>query len=317
MSASPGIFATLVAFVAPLAVAGVAQAGSDYDPCKPVCIQGKCYQTKVDKEKCKKKECKRLCSQWDLQCKRKCEYGPGKCEKIKYSVDKYQCVTKCPKWDTNCKRGCHFDPCHKKHDDDCHDTDVRPDSVCNILSGAAAASACSPLSVERACFSSLEGDDDLYTVATCTGDLVTQCTSEVMNGGALFCDGYYVGAPICANDLDVDLDDEVAPTPTPDVDPGACLAPELTAELSCSVASGMSCALLCEPSATEIWCIQALGEDADWHSFTSCQTSLLDSCAAGCEGDGAVFCDGWIYGGDPACLSQGPDASRLCLGPGC
>lgn len=323
MSARPGIIACiariapLAAFVAPLALAGIAHAGYDFDPCKPICIKGKCYQTKADKEKCKKKECKKLCSKWDKGCKKKCEYGPSKCKKIKYNLDKYQCVKKCSTWDKQCKDACYFDPCHKKDDDDCHDVGVGPDSICTVLSGAAAADSCTPLSVERACFAGLEWDDDLSTVATCTSDLVAECEAEVTGGGALFCDGYYVGAPICANDLDVPLQDEAAPIPTTDVDPGACMSPELSAELSCSVASGMSCALLCEPAATEVWCLAALGEDADWHAFTGCQSALLDECAAGCEGEGAVFCDGWIFGGESTCLGLGADASRLCLGPGC
>ena len=298
MYAKLGILATIAAFIAPMTLTSTASAGIDQDECKPVCHQGKCYEPKVDKEVCKKKKCRTKCAKWDKNCKKKCDYGPGKCQKVKYKVDNIQCISKCPKWDTNCKSKCTFDPCHKDFEDNCYDVPIDPKQACTVLTGAEGASACSPVSVGPACFASLDAGDDIYSVASCTSELVAQCEADVASGGALFCGGHYVGTPICAADLEVDIDQELAYAPPagPDLGLAECLSPQVSQSLACERTSGAECSLQCDPLATEVWCLAALGEAAEWSDFTACQGSLMDRCAASCAGEGAVFCDGWIFG---------------------
>lgn len=308
MFAKLGILATIAAFVAPMTLTSTASAGYDQDECKPVCHQGKCYEPKVDKEVCKKKKCRTKCAKWDKNCKKKCDYGPGKCKKVKYSVDSLSCILKCPKWDSNCKSKCTYDPCHKKHDDSCY-VPVDPKQTCNVFAGADAASACSPTSVADACAASLDAADDIYSFASCTSEMVAQCEAEVADGGALFCDGIYVGSPICAAGIEAEIDLDLAyeAPSAPELRLDACIAPEVSGALACDLTTGTACTMQCDALATEVWCLAALGEEADWQAFSSCQSELMASCARSCEGDGALFCDGWIYGGASSCAAPAPE----------
>lgn len=193
----------------------------------------------------------------------------------------------------------------------CFDIDVELGAACALVADVDADLYCDPLSVEAACVAELGVDCGVEAFAACVVDMTAHCAAEIEAGGALFCDGLFVGADICLGgligveldadacfDVDLDLDVDV----DLDLDLDACLDVELDADVACGVEVDAACAAKCSPAAVEAACVAELGLDCELHAFAACQVELIADCVAQCELGGAVFCDGDIYVGADICL---------------
>ncbi len=99
---------------------------------------------------------------------------------------------------------------------DCLGVDIAVGASCGVLAGVGAALECDARSVEAACLAELGGGRSSETLAACTAELTAHCVAEVDAGGALFCDGHFVGAGSCLAGIDVDVK----------IDAEACVAGE-------------------------------------------------------------------------------------------
>ncbi|MBZ5714650.1 hypothetical protein [Nannocystis pusilla] len=194
---------------------------------------------------------------------------------------------------------------------DCFDIDVGLGADCALVTDVDAALYCNPLSVEAACIAELGLDCGLDAFIACVADMTAHCEAEIEAGGALFCDGVFVGADVCLGGLglgldidldldacfDVDLDVDV----DLDLDIDICLDLGLGVDVDCEVALGAECMAACSPVAVEAACLLELGEDCSFHEFASCQADLIAHCEAACHLGGALFCDGDIYAGFGFC----------------
>jgi hypothetical protein len=189
----------------------------------------------------------------------------------------------------------------------CFDLDLGLGAACALVADVDADLYCDPLSVEAACIAELGVDCGVEAFAACVVDMTAHCAAEIEAGGALFCDGLFVGADGCFGGLlgalldidacfDVDLDVDV------DLDLGVCHDVELDADVECGVEVDAACAAKCTPAAVEAACVAELGLDCDLHAFAACQVELIADCVVACELDGAAFCDGEIYVGAGSCI---------------
>lgn len=202
----------------------------------------------------------------------------------------------------------------------CFDIDVALGAVCGVVADVDANIACNPLSVEAACYAELGKDCGLEEFIACTAELTAQCKAELAAGGALFCDGVFVGADICLGGLldlnlgidldvdaclDVDLDADLdldGLLGLIDIGLGICLDVTLDANVSCDIAVGDLCIDLVVPDAVEQPCLDILGENCSNHEFAACQTELLKNMESDCDLGGAAICDADIYVGADICL---------------
>jgi hypothetical protein len=193
----------------------------------------------------------------------------------------------------------------------CFDIDLDLGAACTVVAGVDASLYCDPLSVEAVCAAELGLNPDIEVWAACLAQVTAHCEAEIEAGGALFCDGLFVGADICLGgllgiDLDVDaaLDVDLGLDVDLDLDLGvdACFDVDLDVGVDCEVALGLECIAKCDPLAVQAACLVELGLDADLHAFAACEAALIAHCYAACELDGALFCDGDIYVGAGSCL---------------
>jgi hypothetical protein len=205
---------------------------------------------------------------------------------------------------------------------DCLGVDVELGANCVVLAGVDALVECNPLSVEAACLAELGVDCGLEAFVACTAELTAHCQAEVLAGGALFCDGAFIGADICLGGLDVDVnvdadacvDIDLGGDVDLDIDLDAdiCLDLDLDVSLDCEVEVDAACHAKCDPIAVEAACYAELGADCeDLHAFAACQADVIANCHAQCDLDGALFCDGDIYAGADICIDVG---LGICLG---
>ncbi|MEZ4452954.1 MAG: hypothetical protein R3B09_26075 [Nannocystaceae bacterium] len=194
---------------------------------------------------------------------------------------------------------------------ECFDVDIDVGATCGIVVDLDASLVCDPLSVEAACLAKLgvDADDegiDVDAFVACTAELVAACEADVEAGGALFCDGHYIGGDLCLGGIDVDIDlDADACLDLDidvDVDLGLCLDLNLNLDLNCTVEAGVGCAAKCDPISVKAFCIAELGEDCGVDALAACLVEAEAQCVAQCEADGALFCDGGIYAGADLCL---------------
>lgn len=202
----------------------------------------------------------------------------------------------------------------------CFNVDVDLGAVCGVVADVDANIACNPLSVEAACYAELGKDCGLEAFIACTAEVTAQCKAELEAGGALFCDGAFIGADICLGgllDLDLGIDLDVDACLDVDLDAdldldgllglvdiglGICLDVTLDANVSCDISVGDACKQACVPDAVEQPCLDILGENCTNHEFAACQTELLKNMESDCDLGGAVLCDADIYVGADICL---------------
>lgn len=192
----------------------------------------------------------------------------------------------------------------------CFDLGLRFGADCAVVAGVDASLYCDPLSVEAVCVAEVGLDADLEVFADCLAQVTAHCKAEVEAGGALFCEGEFVGADTCLLGLigvDLDLDACFDVDLGADVDLGidlgvdACFDVGLDVAVGCEVELGLGCLAKCDPLAVELACLAELGVDADLHAFAACEASLVAHCLAACTLGGALFCDGDIYVGAASC----------------
>jgi len=199
---------------------------------------------------------------------------------------------------------------------DCLGVDIVVGAKCGVLAGVEAALECDPLSVEAACIAELGADCGIQAFAACTAEMTAHCQAEVQAGGALFCDGNFIGADTCLGDIDVDVD--IDTEDCVDVDLGedvdlnidlnasVCLDLELGLNAKCYIKAGAQCHAACGPIAVEAACEGEFdGSNDELHAFAACQAGLIAQCHANCDADGSLFCDGTIYAGAELCLDVG------------
>ena len=196
---------------------------------------------------------------------------------------------------------------------DCFGVDIEVGAACGVLVGVDALLECDPLSVEAACIAELGEDCGIEAFAACTAQLTAHCEAEVKAGGALFCDGVFVGADTCLGGIDVDVDVDVDACVDVDLDADldldldldVCLDLNLGLNLGCKVAVDAACHAKCDPIAVEAKCEAELGDDCELHEYAACEAEVIAQCHADCEADGAVFCKGGVYVGADLCLDLG------------
>lgn len=88
----------------------------------------------------------------------------------------------------------------------CLGVDIEVGASCGVLTGAGAVRECDPLTTEAACVAELGPGSGVEAFAACTAKLTAHCAAEVQAGGALFCDGDFIGAATCLGQLDVDVE---------------------------------------------------------------------------------------------------------------
>lgn len=199
---------------------------------------------------------------------------------------------------------------------DCLGVDIAVKAECGVLAGAKAALECNPLSVEAACIAELGVDCGVEAFAACTAELTAHCEAEALAGGALFCDGNFIGADTCLGNIDVDV--KIDAEGCVDVDLGddvdleidleasVCLDLSLDLGAECYISLGAECHAKCDPIAVEAACEAEFdGDDDELHAFAACQAGLLAQCHANCDANGSLFCDGTIYAGADLCLDVG------------
>ncbi len=195
---------------------------------------------------------------------------------------------------------------------DCLGVEIEVGASCGVLTGAAAALECDPLSVEAGCIAELGPDCGGEAFAACTAALTAHCEAEVQAGGALFCGGTFIGADTCLGQIDVDVDIDAEACVDVDLggdvdlDRGVCrdLGPGLGAQ--CHVSLGAQCHAKCDPAAARAACAAELGGgDDELHAFAACQAAAIVQCDADCDGDGALFCEGSSYAGAGLCKTVG------------
>ncbi|MDC0721441.1 hypothetical protein [Nannocystis bainbridge] len=166
---------------------------------------------------------------------------------------------------------------------------------------------CDPVSVAEACLVQLGPGPDIHDFADCLGDMVALCEAEIEDGGALFCDGLFVGADACLLgliDLDIDIDIDLFPDVdlVPDLEFDECTDLGFDLETDCEVQEGLDCLAQCDPIAVEPACSVQLDFNDDLHLFAFCAAELMSDCLEACVTGGALFCDGDIYVGPSSCL---------------
>ncbi|WAS92461.1 hypothetical protein [Nannocystis punicea] len=189
----------------------------------------------------------------------------------------------------------------------CFDIDVGLGADCAIVADVDAELYCNPLSVEAACIAELGLDCGLDAFLGCVADMTAHCEAEIEAGGALFCDGVFLGADACLGglggllgidiDLDIDACFDVDLGVDVDLDVDICLDVGLGVDVDCDVALGVECLAKCDPVAVEAACLVELGDDCSLHEMAACQAGLIAHCEAACNLGGALFCDGDIYAG--------------------
>lgn len=197
----------------------------------------------------------------------------------------------------------------------CFDIDLELGAACGIVADVDAELYCNPLSVEAACYAELGVDCGLDAFAACVAEVTAHCQAEIEAGGALFCDGVFIGAETCLwglldDDIDLDVDAcfdvdlgvDVDIDIDIDLDLNPCIDLDLDADVECGVAVGLECVAQCTPLAVEAACIAKLGEDCELHDFAACQVELIGECVAACDLDGALFCGAGIFAGLDICL---------------
>ena len=193
-------------------------------------------------------------------------------------------------------------------EDECFGVDIDVGADCGILAGLDLFAECDPLAVEAACIAELGVDCGVEAFAACTASLVAQCQAELEAGGALFCDGHFIGGDSCLGDIDVDVNIDVDACVDLDVDVDVdldldlCLDVDLDLDLDCGLEVGAECYAACDPIAVEAWCYAELGYDCELDAFAACQAQVLAQCWADCDVEGALFCDGGVYVGADICL---------------
>lgn len=196
---------------------------------------------------------------------------------------------------------------------DCLGVDIEVGAKCGIVAGVDALLECDPLSVEAACIAELGLDCGLEAFAACTAELTAHCKAEVEAGGALFCDGHFIGGDNCLGGIDVDVDIDgdacvdvdLGGDIELDLDLGLCLDLDLDLNLDCEVYVDAECHAKCDPIAVQAECEAELGLDCELHEYAACQAEVMADCHAKCDVDGALFCDGYIYAGADICLGLG------------
>ena len=199
---------------------------------------------------------------------------------------------------------------------DCFGVDIEKHADCGILVGVDAMLECNPLSVEAACVAELGANCGLAAFAACTAALTAHCEAELLAGGALFCEGHFIGADACLGGIDVDIDldaDECVDVDLGgdvdlddfDVDLGLCLDLDLGLGVDCYIAQDAGCHAKCDPIAAEAYCGARISDDDEIHAYAACQAEVVAHCHEQCDDDGAVFCDGDIYAGADLCLGVG------------
>lgn len=189
----------------------------------------------------------------------------------------------------------------------CFDVAVELGAACALVADVDADLYCDPLTVEAACVAELGVDCGVEAFAACVVAMTAHCAAEIEAGGALFCDGLFVGADACLGglvgvELDADACFDVELEVDVDLDLDVCLDVELDADVACAVEVDAACAAKCTPAAVEAACVAEIGLDGDLHAFAACQVELIADCLAACELGGAAFCGGEIYVGAGACL---------------
>jgi hypothetical protein len=194
---------------------------------------------------------------------------------------------------------------------DCLGVDIDVGASCGVVAGLDFWAECNPLAVEAACIAELGEDCGIEAFAACTAELVAHCQAELEAGGALFCDGVFVGADVCLGGIDVDVDIDLEGDTCIlgedidvdlDVDLDLCLDLDLGLNLDCAVEVGAECLAACDPIAVEAKCYAELGYDCSLEAFAACQVEAIAECCADCELGGALFCDGGVYVGADICL---------------
>ena len=196
---------------------------------------------------------------------------------------------------------------------DCFGVDIEVGASCGVVVGVDALLECNPLSVEAACIAELGEDCGIDAFLACTAELTAHCEAELNAGGALFCDGVFVGADTCLGGIDVDVDVDVDACVDVDLDADldldldldVCLDLNLGLNLGCKVAVDAACHAKCDPIAVEAKCEAELGDDCELHEYAACEAEVIAQCHADCEADGAVFCKGGVYVGADLCLDLG------------
>ena len=199
---------------------------------------------------------------------------------------------------------------------DCLGVEIDVGAKCGVLAGAGAALECDPLSVEAACIAELGVDCDALAFAACTAELTAHCEAEVQAGGALFCDGNFLGADTCLGEIDVDVDIDAEACVDVDlggdvdvefdIDSDICLDLDLGLGAQCYISLGAACHAKCDPIAVEAACEGELdGSKDELHAFAACQAAVIAQCHANCDADGSLFCEGTIYAGVDLCLDVG------------
>lgn len=197
---------------------------------------------------------------------------------------------------------------------DCLGVDIAAGASCGVLTGAAALLECDPLSVEAACLAELGADSGVDAFVGCTAALTAHCQAEVNAGGALFCDGLFVGADTClgAIEVDVEIDAEacveveLAEDAELNTDVAADLCLELELAADCSFSAGAVCHAKCEPAAVEAACEGELdGRAGELHAYAACQAERMAQCHTNCDAAGSLFCGGDVYAGAELCLDIG------------
>ena len=203
--------------------------------------------------------------------------------------------------------------------DECFGIDIDVGADCGILAGLDFFAECDPLAVEAACIAELGVDCGVEAFAACTASLVAQCQADLEAGGAIFCDGQFVGGDLCWGGIDVDVDVDLDGCLDLDVDVDVdvdldlCLNVDLDLNLDCAVEVGAECYAACDPLAVEAWCyaeVESCGdydENCDLGAFAACQAEVIAKCQADCDLEGALFCDGGVYVGADICLDLGLD----------
>jgi len=192
---------------------------------------------------------------------------------------------------------------------DCLGVDIDVGASCGIVAGLDFWAECNPLAVEAACIAELGADCGVEAFAACTAQLVAHCQAELEAGGALFCDGVFIGADVCLGGIDVDVDVDLegdmcilGEDIDLDIDLDLCLDLDLGLNLDCSLEVGAQCLAACDPIAVEAKCYAELGYDCSLEAFAACQVEAIAQCCADCEAGGALFCDGGVYVGAEICL---------------
>ena len=194
---------------------------------------------------------------------------------------------------------------------DCLGVDIEVGASCGVVAGLDFFAECNPLAVQAACIAELGEDCGLEAFAACEAQLVAHCQAELEAGGALFCDGVFVGADVCLGGIDVDVDVDLEGDSCidgeddgidVDLDLDVCLDLDLGLNLDCAVEVGAECYAACDPIAVEAACYAELGYDCSLEAFAACQAQVQAQCWADCDVDGALFCDGGVYVGADICL---------------